>query len=66
MLLLSNLNETNIMFSRALGSAARVVKFNSIGTVYKHKALTSISPKIYLARSTHQSRWHFDLFIGFA
>jgi hypothetical protein len=33
-LLLSNLNETNIMFSRALGSAARVVKFNSIGTVH--------------------------------
>jgi len=32
-LLLSNLNETNIVFSRALGSAARVVKFNSIGNV---------------------------------
>ena len=48
------------MFSRALGSAARVVKFNSVGTVQAQNINVNFT-KNYLARSTHQSRWHFEL-----
>jgi hypothetical protein len=67
-LLLSNLNETNIKFSRALGSAGRVVKFNNIGTVQAQNINVHFTKNLFGPQHKHTSHvgMHFNLFIGFA